>query len=223
MPATGPGPVSVPCLQRPERPVPDGPSAAGGPHERHRRLPDGREAGDPREPPPLSFRAGLPAFRHAGSEAGVRAGGRRPAVPPGAAHRAGPAVAPLPCLLRSAGPEPDGRKPAVSRPPPEDEPQALFFQRPDARAAGRRPVLHGDRLHVRTLPAEVAGQPLRRVPPAAVPPRSVLVPDRFRRGRGHLLHAGAAGRRARRLAAASPPPVAAGLQAAARAAALRDG
>ena len=48
-------PVCVPRLQCLERLVLDGPSAAGGSHDGHHRLPVQREVGDPREPLRLSL------------------------------------------------------------------------------------------------------------------------------------------------------------------------
>ena len=89
-------PVCVPRLQRLERLVLDGPSAAGGSHDGHHRLPVEREVGDPREPLRFSLRVGLLVFQHVDLQVEVRVVERQRAVPLEAVHRAGRLVAPLP-------------------------------------------------------------------------------------------------------------------------------
>ncbi len=93
--------------------------------------------------------------------------------------------------------------------------RVLNIRRRAVRAVGRQPVLDDDRLHVRVLPAEVVEEPLRRVPLAVVLRRSVLVPDRLRRQRKHLLHVRVDDRRTQGLVVAGLRPVAVILHAAA--------
>jgi len=60
VPEVVPEPASVPRLECPERLVLADPSAAGGPHDGHHRVPVEREVGDPREHLHISLRVDLP-------------------------------------------------------------------------------------------------------------------------------------------------------------------
>ena len=173
MPKAVPEPICVPRLQCPERPVPDGPSAAGGPHDGCHCFPALREIGGPRELSRFSFRVDLPICQHVGLQAKIRVAGRQSVIPPKALRRAGLPVAPLPCPLRLAGPEPTEQQFMVPRPLAGDETDIPLFRVVGVRAAGSRPIPGDGRLHVRTPPAEVIRKPLCRVPFTIVPRRSV--------------------------------------------------
>ena len=67
------------------------------------------------------------------------------------------------------------------------EAKVVFHQCLDVRAVRRERILHDGRLHVRVLPAEILDQTLRGVSLAVVLLRAVIVPDRLRRKRRHLL------------------------------------
>ena len=179
--------IHVPGLQGLERLVFDRPSSPGAAHDRPHRCPVERKIGDPRKGCRLSPFARFHVFGHVHLEAEMRVVQRQAAIPIEPLKGPGLAVPPLPGLPRAAGLEPAGRKLAVLRLRAVHEAKVVFHQCLDVRAVRRERILHDDRLHVRVLPAEIGDEPLRGVSLAVVLLRAVIVPDRLRRKRQHLL------------------------------------